>query len=609
MDRSAALDAIRACLESGAPWAASDVFRSAVEAGHDDPELTYWGALAHARAGAVGRARELLQGLLDEEVAPPLRREALCLSGRLWKDRFGRAQTFGVTEIAAITASHAEYAAAYAIDADPFPGVNAATTAWLAGRPDVARSIATRVEAGLSDRPAPLDAWAEASRAEALLLLGRVDESRDAYARVHALVPDAFGTLATMRRQLGLIARVIPEAAAIRDSFQVPVVAGFAGHMIDREDRTEPRFPAWMEASVSAALRAAVTRWKKPIIYTSAACGSDILFIEAALEVDAEVNVVLPFDREDFVRASVAIAGDAWVARFDAALARATRVIFATDERYLGDDLLFEHAQRLVGGLTTLRARQLDVKPTMLFVIDEEAPAFVGGTRDELERWRRREATNETIDLAALRRRTTRPEATVVRGSVAPRPYDAPDWTERLGRTLKIMLFADVAGFSRVHDLNAPAFHQRFLGTVAAQIAECAAPPLEANTWGDALYLVFENAVDAATFALGMLDKMRAADWVATGLAEGSGVRIALHAGPVFCGFDPIIERDNYFGSGTTAAARIEPITPPGVVYASETFAATLASAGSTPFDCEYVGELALAKGYGSLRIYRIERS
>jgi class 3 adenylate cyclase len=102
---------------------------------------------------------------------------------------------------------------------------------------------------------------------------------------------------------------------------------------------------------------------------------------------------------------------------------------------------------------------------------------------------------------------------------------------------------------------------------------------------------------------------MLAVDWTAVGLADSSQIRIALHAGPVFCGFDPIMGRDNYFGSSVTKAARIEPVTPPGMVYASEAFAATLAATEKDGFALEYVGRLALAKGYGESRVYRLERS
>jgi hypothetical protein len=57
-----------------------------------------------------------------------------------------------------------------------------------------------------------------------------------------------------------------------------------------------------------------------------------------------------------------------------------------------------------------------------------------------------------------------------------------------------------------------------------------------------------------------------------------------------------------------TKAARIEPVTPPGMVYTSEAFAATLAATGCDDLALEYVGRMALAKGYGESRVYRLER-
>lgn len=101
---------------------------------------------------------------------------------------------------------------------------------------------------------------------------------------------------------------------------------------------------------------------------------------------------------------------------------------------------------------------------------------------------------------------------------------------------------------------------------------------------------------------------MQKANWVEAGLQANSQIRIALHTGAVFCGFDPIIGRDNYFGSNVTRAARIEPITAQGMVYTSEDFAATLAATGRDDFLLEYIGEMELAKGYGRSRIYRLDR-
>ena len=129
-----------------------------------------------------------------------------------------------------------------------------------------------------------------------------------------------------------------------------------------------------------------------------------------------------------------------------------------------------------------------------------------------------------------------------------------------------------------------------------------------ANSWGDAIYAVFDAPDAAAEFALRLLARMCDVDWTAAGLSDSSQIRIALHAGPVFCGFDPIMGRDNYFGSSVTRAARIEPVTPPGMAYTSEAFAATLAAADRDNFVLEYIGELPLAKGYGESRIYRLDR-
>ena len=64
----------------------------------------------------------------------------------------------------------------------------------------------------------------------------------------------------------------------------------------------------------------------------------------------------------------------------------------------------------------------------------------------------------------------------------------------------------------------------------------------------------------------------------------------------------------DYTGMHVSRAARIEPITPPGHVYASRSFAALAAAQGARDFVCEYVGQTPLAKGYGTFPTYHIRR-
>jgi class 3 adenylate cyclase len=609
---------IRKHLEQGAPWDACDLFREEIPKRPGDAMLLYWGALAHARSGASKRAHALLD---QAEAAGDARDHLvniLSLRGRLWKDAYQRALD-KPEERAMAERARQQYLAAYGLEHDVYPGINAATLSLLLGDRPAALTLAQQIVARLTEQARQRTFWDDATLGEARLVLGQFEQAAESYASAYAQSAGDAGSVATMRRQLQLLARVVPQATDALRQLPAPDIVAFAGHMIDAPDRALPRFPAALVPAVRAAVREHVAQLNTPIIYTSAACGADLILIEAALDADAEVNVVLPFDREDFVRTSVATAGDDWVERFDAALSRVTRVVMATDERYLGDDVLFEQAAMLLEGLSILRGKQLQTTPTLYCVIDAASPGRVGGTQASFERWNRRVGPPQVLDLGEMRAKAALGGAVVAAAlppatetpslPQPPTEYPTPIAASRPQRSLKTMLFADFTGFSRVHDAVAPFFQESFWKIAAGQIAASPVKPLLASTWGDALYVVFDAPRNGAAFALSFLENMLEVDWTALGLSEASPIRMALHAGPVFCGFDPIIGRDNYFGSSVTKAARIEPVTPPGMVYASEAFAATLAAAGSDEFSLEYIGRMALAKGYGESRIYRLDRS
>ena len=144
------------------------------------------------------------------------------------------------------------------------------------------------------------------------------------------------GSVATMRRQVRLLARAVPEAAVGARRSAVHRRHRVRGPHDRRARRRDRAFP-WRSIRRSAPPCAPARRAAEPVVYTSAACGADLIFIEAAQNAGAEVNIVLPFDRLDFVRTSVASAAKAGSRRFDAALSRATRVIYATEEGHLDD--------------------------------------------------------------------------------------------------------------------------------------------------------------------------------------------------------------------------------------------------------------------------------
>jgi class 3 adenylate cyclase len=119
---------------------------------------------------------------------------------------------------------------------------------------------------------------------------------------------------------------------------------------------------------------------------------------------------------------------------------------------------------------------------------------------------------------------------------------------------------------------------------------------------------MFAEPLQAADCALAMRDMVRHTDWTRLQLPKDLNIRIGLHAGPVYSFHEPLQERRNFFGSHVNQAARIEPITSPGNVYSSESFAALLLTDGRNRFDCRYVGVIVLPKEFGSYPIYHIKR-
>jgi class 3 adenylate cyclase len=169
-------------------------------------------------------------------------------------------------------------------------------------------------------------------------------------------------------------------------------------------------------------------------------------------------------------------------------------------------------------------------------------------------------------------------------------------------------MFSDVVGFSRLADAQVEQFVRGFLVIVGRLARTTSHRPTYKNTWGDGLYFQFRDVRTAGQFALELHDTVRDIDWAALSLPPLL-LRTGLHAGPLFAHRDPVTGQHCLWGRHVTRAARIEPVTPPGEVYASQEFAALAAADGIEEFDCEPVGTVSLAKAYDpSARLFHVRR-
>jgi TolB-like protein len=169
----------------------------------------------------------------------------------------------------------------------------------------------------------------------------------------------------------------------------------------------------------------------------------------------------------------------------------------------------------------------------------------------------------------------------------------------RLERRLTAILAADVAGYSRLTDLDEEGTHVHLQDhlrcLVDPRIAEHRGRIVK-NT-GDGLLAEFSSVVDALRCALD----------VQRGMSERNAevpyqkrveFRIGINVG------DVIIDRDDIFGDGVNVAARLEGVAEPGGICISEDVYRHVR--GKLEFSSEDIGEQKLKNITEPVRVYRV---
>jgi adenylate cyclase len=578
------LQRARAALTRGDFIAAYDATASAIAAGEESEDLRHLQVLALARIGDTDRAMALFEEHGLGRSADPHKRAA---GARLLKDKAASLPP-GEPRDRALAAAFDAYDAVFRESGDPFPGINAATLALLSGKGEEARSIAQV----LLDDPrlaAPDDYYMAATRAEALLVLGRTAEAVNALAAPAIVTTSDHAARSTSRRQLAMIADHLGLAAearvALLEPLTPPAVVHFAGHMFAAD-------PA-AEVALRQEIDRALDEEKAGFGYGALACGADIVFAEALLGRGCELHVVLPFAEADFIAQSVLPGGESWLGRYRACLAQASSVTFATGIAFF-EPAQYGYSSRIAMGLARLRAEHLHAPPVQIVLWDRRPATGPAGTGADVAAWREAGGRSRLIAPGAIDRALVRP---------------APQYGSPYERVLAAILFTDFVGFSKLPENALPAFWDGVMRCVAEVLDEHEGDVACRNSWGDALYAVTESAPVAAEIALELQARLARFDYASLGLDGSGGMRIGAHYGSAYRTIDHITGRTTFYGTEVSRAARIEPVTPPGAVFVTEPLAAILALEARDRFVCRYVGRIALAKKYGDYPMYRLQRA
>ena len=584
---------IRALIARGEYLAAFDAASSVAAIGSDDVELRYLRALALARSGATenGRAEaaeamRLAEGArLDER----LEEDLAALVARLEKDAAapGNAPDYE-------RAAMAYQAVAERLDR-PYACVNAATLWMIAGRIERARGLAVRsielVRASTESGSDPVDRyWQFATQAEASIVLGDYGRACELFDRAARADPENVGARASTRRQLRLIGRETGlDVSGFLAMLGQPAIVHYTGHMVGAHGATARLAPADVDR-VTLDVDRIIESEGPGVYFGGLASGADLIIAESVLRHGGHLHVVLPFDVDEYIDVSVRPAGDNWVGRFWQCLDGATTVTKASDSSYLGDEVLFGYASRLAMGQAVNRGRQLEADVWQLAVWDGVDDDGIAGTASDVRTWSAAGGVTRVVPVPARRRS----------GGRTPSPGR---------RHVRSILFGDFSGFSRLRDEHLAAFTDLVMAPLAHALEPYDERIIVRNTWGDGLLLVLDDPVAGAQCALALQDALAEVDLVAAGLPVDMGLRLAAHAAPVLDVYDPVLRRDHVMGRELTRAARIEPRTPIGQVYATASFAALLALEQRCGVVPEYVGVITTAKDFETVPVYRLCRS
>jgi class 3 adenylate cyclase len=556
--------AIAAASARGDHLKAIDIASGAVVHFPEALKLQYQRLLAFTRAGAVRRAESELRRLRESgrirDIADrQLSVDFAALQGRLLKERAIAASARADRMSLAAQAARA-YERAFEQSGNCFPAINAATLWRIAEEADKSSALA---RAALESAALEVDLyWRRATEGEALILLGDDAAAIEALKGAALVGAGRSDAIASTRRQLAWLARTCGIGAGALAAMSAPrVIHWIADPRLANERPGD--FPASSASGCSGL-----------IAFGAILSLADLAVAEALNREGAELNLVLPC-AADICGAFLGARGAGAPSRFDRLIASAGRVAVVTPEGDPGELELRDLALAQARGHALLRAGAL-------------------ATSAETALWRK-----AAVEFVAT-------EPWDVGSLVAGWPDlggGDPTWSRRRTRAI---VFGDIRGFSALSESRHTAFFETVVGGFADALAMLGNRVEYAETAGDGIYLVLSDVVSATIACHALQRSVDPERLAAAGLSRDLGLRLSAHVGPVFHGLDRVTGREKFFGKEVVRTARIEPVTPPGETYVTEQFAAVLTCVAGARYECEYVGQQAMAKGFGECRMYSL---
>lgn len=574
-------------------------------------------ALALAETGAIQEASVALQHLL--EYSHQMTSETLGILGRTYKEMglapglsSKKSDLYLSKSYAAYFKAYEQALSCYDWDFAYYTGINAATVACLRGNKDQAQELATAVLTLCKKLLANIDSlavpyWLYATIGEAELLLEKPFEAQAAYEKAILRCGNDHRSLMSMRKQIMLLKQHANVATAdLLTVLPSPTLVVFSGHRVDIDSHIyTQRFASQNECMVRQKIYQWLAQFHHVIAYCSAANGSDLLFIEQVLARGGEVNIILPFERATFTKTSVDHPNDqSWGKRFEVALRQATRVVELTEYNPVVSNAAYEFANLCIAGMAKARQSNTRYPLRALTVWDGLLKGGQGGTYSAISHWREMGLEIDSIHPATGNSKLL-PTTSIKVNNAPPVKTPCPQKGVHYYHYLP-MLFADIKGYSKLNEQQLVVFSTVYISKLKSVFDEFSEGILNRRTQGDGLFIVFTKLMTAVAVALRINVVLTETEWESIGLPADLQIRISLDAGPCYAYQDRIVGSIEFCGNYVNRAARLEPVTPPGHIFATETFVALCYANNLSLVRFVYAGQIVLPKGHGIIPAYHL---
>lgn len=554
----------RAALKSGNYLHSYDLLAQAQQLNNADRDLQYLMILALANAGSTRHALEQYRKLdLQTE---ELNEDWLALEGRLLKDMaiqgLPQSRHLFLDAAAAYQNSH-QRTGGY------FSAINAASMYALGGQRErsrtLAREVLTMVNA-ISPRDDRDHFYLLATEAEAALLLSDFNRCEACLHAANKLLVDDLNSRSRTRSQLKLVCRLLGIEENPYQLLLMPPVIFIDADVADQAH------------SINSTLINKLDK-QSPLVFLGVLDPAQLIDAEYCIEHGARLFIVIPGGRSDEIGRWHRSYGSAWAGRFARCLEQAHEVSIARGFLDGENEFCLNYIANMSLGLSRLTAQRLGS--------DWHAVKSSNGKAHV--------STDFGFDSPGGQ------TSLYSRAQSSIQPLE--------NRRYVGLIFADFLGFQRLGDSELPRFSAEVMGAAAKLLTRYQDKILFRHTWGDAIHVVTEDAKTAAEIVAEMNDCISAPLRKNGGTLADLEIRLAAHYAPVFIGRDPIEETMTFYGTQLSCTARIEPVTPPGMVYVTEAFAARLALEAPEHFALDYAGEVELAKRYGKYRLFSLRKN